>query len=202
MSEVKEKIFEPYFTTKKIGDGTGLGLAVVHGLVKSYGGHIIVESDLGNGSTFSVYLPALNSQLEEIAVDNATHSFKDLLGHGENILFVDDEESICSVIKLILTKNGHNVVTMPNGVVALAEFQKNPKKFDLLITDMTMPYMTGAELVQKVLGIRPDLPIILCSGQSELVNIEQAKAMGIAEYLAKPISKNDLLSAVKRVIKL
>ncbi|HLE12409.1 MAG: hypothetical protein A2504_01365 [Bdellovibrionales bacterium RIFOXYD12_FULL_39_22] len=201
-AEVKEKIFEPYFTTKKIGDGTGLGLAVVHGLVKSYGGHIIVESDLGNGSTFSVYLPALNSQLEEIAVDNATHSFKDLLGHGENILFVDDEESICSVIKLILTKNGHNVVTMPNGVVALAEFQKNPKKFDLLITDMTMPYMTGAELVQKVLGIRPDLPIILCSGQSELVNIEQAKAMGIAEYLAKPISKNDLLSAVKRVIKL
>jgi len=195
--EIKEKIFEPYFTTKKTGEGTGLGLAVVHGIVKSYHGHITVYSEPGRGTTFHVYLPLVE---EEVAEPPATEAIADFTGHGERILFVDDEPLLREFTDKLFSRNGYQVTIYTNGVQALEEFQNRPDQFDLIITDMTMPYMTGAELAQKILGIRPDIPIILCTGQSELINREKALAMGICDYLHKPIVKHDFLAAVRKAL--
>jgi len=192
-----EKIFEPYFTTKKAGDGTGMGLAMVHGIVKSHHGHITVYSEPGKGTSFHVYLPLTE---QEAATLPDTTEPKELRGTGERILFVDDEEQIRGVVETILTTNGYQVATFANGVQALEEFQKNPARFNLVITDMTMPYMTGAELAQKILALKPQIPIILCTGQSELINREKALAMGICEYLNKPVPMATLLGAARKAL--
>ena len=195
--EILEKIFEPYFTTKKTGEGTGLGLAVVHGIVKSHHGHITVYSEPGRGTTFHVYLPLIEEKAADLPGKEA---IKDLAGHGEHILFVDDELQIRELADKLFSLHGYRVTLFTNGVQALEEFQDHPGQFDLIITDMTMPYMTGAELAQKILGIRPDIPIILCTGQSELINREKALAMGIYDYLTKPVVKHDFLSAIRKAL--
>ncbi len=195
--EVKDKIFEPYFTTKKTGEGTGLGLAVVHGIVKSYNGHITVYSEPGRGTTFHVYLPVIEENAAELPAEEA---YADIAGRGERILFVDDEPQLREFAERLFSKNGYQVTTFTNGVQALEEVTEHPDRFDLIITDMTMPYMTGTELAQKILGIRPDMPIILCTGQSELVNREKALAMGICNYLSKPVIKHDYLSAIRKAL--
>ena len=195
--EILDKIFEPYFTTKKTGEGTGLGLAVVHGIVKSHHGYITVYSEAGRGTTFHVYLPLLE---EPAAERPAQEEHAGCSGQGERILFVDDELQIREFALRLFSLYGYRVTTATNGVEALATFANHPEQFDLLITDMTMPYMTGAELAQKILGLRPELPIILCTGQSELVNREKALAMGICEYLNKPVVKHDFLSAIRKAL--
>jgi PAS domain S-box-containing protein len=196
--EIREKIFEPYFTTKKTGEGTGLGLAVVHGIVKSHHGHITVYSEPGKGTTFHVYLPLVAEKAAELPDQEA---IADLNGKGERILFIDDEEQLRDFAARLFSMHGYQVTPCINGVQALEEFQSHPDQFDLVITDMTMPYLTGAELAQKILGIRPDMPIILCTGQSELINREKALAMGICDYLNKPIIKHDFLSAIRKALK-
>ncbi|MBU0663317.1 MAG: DUF3365 domain-containing protein [Proteobacteria bacterium] len=195
--EIQDKIFEPYFTTKKTGEGTGLGLAVVHGIVKSCKGHITVYSEPGKGTTFHVYLPLVAEKAVELP---GKEVIADLSGKGERILFVDDEAQIRDFAERLFSMHGYKVTTCINGGVALEEFQNRLGQFDLVITDMTMPYMTGAEFAQKILGIRPDIPIILCTGQSELINREKALAMGVCEYLNKPVLKHDFLAAIHRAL--
>ena len=195
--KIQDKIFEPYFTTKKPGEGTGLGLAVVHGIVKSHHGHILVYSEQGKGTSFHVYLPL--TEQEAAVLPNKTEP-KELRGKGERILFVDDEEQIRAVVDAILSKNGYQVTTFADGMQALAQFQKNPEQFDLVVTDMTMPSMTGAELAQKILALSPRTPVILCTGQSELINREIAMAMGVCDYLNKPILQETLLVATRKAL--
>ncbi|MBU0664332.1 MAG: PAS domain S-box protein [Proteobacteria bacterium] len=194
--KVLERIFDPYFSTRAgKGVGTGLGLTVVQGIVKGYQGQITVQSELGKGTSFQVYIPIAgeeSSQKRAVLVPKPTGT--------ESILVVDDEEDNTGMFQAILTGLGYQVVGFNNSLEALAFFTKVPTAFDLLLTDMTMPHMTGLELSKKVLAIRPDLPIILCSGFSQLVNKEQIRALGIKGYLKKPVAVRDLALAIRKAL--
>lgn len=196
-SEIKEKIFEPYFTTKEVGAGTGLGLAVVHGIVHDYNGCINVYSEVGCGTTIHLYFPVMEEEANSIGLEVDEGR---LTGGDERIMVVDDEESIVKLVAISLKKHGYNVSTFTNGVPACQELEKNPDNYDLLITDMTMPFMTGAELSRKALETCPTLPIILCTGQSELINREKALAMGVKEYCNKPLNTKQLLLTVRKTL--
>lgn len=190
-----DPIFDPYFTTKEVGKGTGLGLAVVHGIVKSHGGTISVESKLGKGTTFHIYFPVIE---EEAEIE--TETVEELPIGNERILFVDDEESMVYVGRTILERLGYQVETRMNPVEALELFRSQPDQFDLIITDMTMPKMTGDKLTREILNIRQDIPIILCTGFSEKIYGEKAKEIGAAGYLDKPYDKRDLAIRVRQVL--
>ncbi|BHH85580.1 hybrid sensor histidine kinase/response regulator [Desulforhopalus sp. 52FAK] len=188
-----ESIFEPYFTTKKVGEGTGMGLAMAKGIVESYNGAITVESNLGKGSTFTIYLPvSTHKQWRD------TSKEKQLPGGSEHILFVDDEPAIAKMGVRILESLGYSVVSKTNSKEALEFFQNHPEQFDLLITDMTMPHMTGDKLASEVLRIRPDIPVIICTGYSNRISPEQAQQIGINGFAYKPLSKADLAVTVRR----
>jgi PAS domain S-box-containing protein len=190
------KIFNPYFTTKKKGEGTGLGLSVVHGIVKSFGGHITVYSEPGKGATFRLYLPRVTTTISSEEIKKV-----EIYPTGnENILIVDDEEVIVNMLKRMLTSLGYTVTSMTSSTEALQTFGKDPGGFDLIITDMTMPNMNGVELIQRIHRIWPDFPIILCTGFSELIDKERASILGISKYLMKPIVKRDLAIAVRKVL--
>ena len=195
--EVQAKIFEPYFTTKGIGEGTGLGLAVVHGVVESHGGHIRVYSEAGAGTTFRIYFPIHEVERDEVS---PAEQEAPLSGGNETLMFVDDDLKIIDLARRILQGSGYEVHTFTNGVQAFQELQQHPEKYDLLVSDMTMPFMTGADLGRKALEICPRLPIILCTGHSELINREKALAMGIKEYCAKPLNKSQLLRIVRKTL--
>ncbi|MCK4840167.1 MAG: response regulator [Desulfobulbaceae bacterium] len=190
------RIFEPYFTTKPKDEGTGLGLSVVHGIVTSHGGHISVYSEPGQGTTFHIYLPVIVKQ----QVTDEPPLTEEVLGGTERIMLVDDEEIIVSMEKQQLESLGYQVTALTNGVDAVEEFRKAPQDTDMVVTDMTMPNITGAELSQQILEIRPDIPIILCTGYSELIDKDKAIAQGIQEYLMKPVSRKDLARAVRKVL--
>jgi CheY-like chemotaxis protein len=195
--ETKNKIFEPYFTTKEPGKGTGLGLAVVHGIVKSHHGSITLYSEPGQGTTFHVYLPKVLTD-EQVLVSKEDK--EELKGGDESIMLVDDEKDIVTFAKDALEKFGYKVKPFSNAVQAFQEFKMQSDLFDIVITDMTMPYMTGTELAQKLIEIKPDIPIILCTGYSELVHKEKAYAMGIAGYLEKPVIIEDLIRIVRNTL--
>lgn len=191
------RIFEPYFTTKATGEGTGLGLSVVHGIVKNHQGHITVSSEPGQGTDFHVYLPRVTATtfLPVGAVS------REIIPTGtERVLVVDDEEEIAGMLQVILHNLGYRVTISSDSQEALTLFKNDPNAFDLMITDMTMPNLTGAELTKKMLAMRPDLPVILCTGFSELINKEQALAMGIRTYLLKPVSVRELSQAVRTTL--
>jgi len=193
---VMERIFEPYFTTKDKSEGTGMGLALTHGIVKNHGGHISVYSEQGEGATFQVYLP-------RIEPDSITPSLQDqeVLARGsERILVIDDEENIVMMEQRMLKGLGYEVTAMSNCLEAFQLFIDGPDNFDLIITDMTMPRMTGAELARKVLSIRPDMPIVLCTGFSELINESKARAIGIRGYVMKPILTREIASVVRNLL--
>ena len=193
--EATGRIFDPYFTTKEVGKGTGMGLSVVHGIVKSHGGAIIVESELGKGTTFSVLFPVIEKQVDsEIEIDEK------LPTGNERILFVDDEESMVYVGRYRLERLGYQVEAQTSPVQALKLFQANPDQFDLLITDMAMPRMTGDMLVKEILKIRPDMPTILCTGFSEKIDEERSKELGISAYIVKPFDRRDLAKLVRKVL--
>ena len=196
--EKQAKIFEPYFTTKETGKGTGLGLAVVHGIVKDHQGMINVYSEPGRGTTFRVYLPMTEDQMHVAHADKkkAAPTKK-----HEHILFVDDEERICSMAREYLAKYGYTVDVCSNGRDALFAIEQDLQAYDLLITDMTMPGMNGKELVRKVLTQRPDLPVRLCTGYSSLIDREDAATIGISAYVEKPVVMNDLIGRIKEVLK-
>ena len=191
-----KRIFEPYFTTKPMDDGTGLGLSVVHGIVTSHSGHITVYSEPDQGSTFHVYLPVIvKHQTKDEPLLN-----EEVLAGTERILLVDDDEKIGYLEKEQLESLGYRVTALKSGVEAMETFRKAPQDIDIVITDMTMPNITGAELSQELLKIKPDLPIILCTGFSELIDKDKAIALGIRAYLMKPVGRNDLARAVRKVL--
>ncbi|MDD4071878.1 MAG: response regulator, partial [Desulfobacterales bacterium] len=191
-----ERIFEPYFTTKRKLGGTGLGLSVVHGIVKSHGGHITVYSEPGKGATFLVYLPMIASAAESPRSEDV----KAVPKGNERILLLDDDASIVKLEQSMLESLGYEVTAEMSSEKALQIFRAAPEKFDLAITDMTMPHMTGTKLAQQLLAIRPDIPIILCTGFSELINEETARAMGIREYIMKPVVRKQMAEIVRKVL--
>ncbi|MBW1740158.1 MAG: response regulator [Deltaproteobacteria bacterium] len=192
---VLERIFDPYFTTKGLGEGTGMGLAVVHGIVKGHGGGITVHSKLGQGTTFHVYLPRFES-----AVAPEARTAEPIPKGKEHILFVDDEEQLVRMAHQALKRLGYEVTVRTSSVEALEAFRAQPDKFDIVITDQTMPNMTGIGLAKELLRIRPDIPIILCTGFSEAITPERAKAMGIREFIMKPIVTSDIAKSIRRVL--
>jgi ABC-type amino acid transport substrate-binding protein/nitrogen-specific signal transduction histidine kinase/ActR/RegA family two-component response regulator len=194
--DVRERIFEPYFTTKGPGEGTGLGLAIVHGLVMNFGGDLIVYSEPGKGSTFRIYLPVVKEWREFALPEDTT-----LLPTGtERILLVDDDEDLTEMNRTMLERLGYTVTALTSSIETLERFREAPENFDLVITDMTMPGMTGAELAVKLLEIRPDIPIILCSGFSDKINKEKAQQLGIREYIMKPVTKKQLAATVRNLL--
>jgi PAS domain S-box-containing protein len=194
--ELIGKIFDPYFTTKEQGKGTGLGLAIVYGIIKEHGGHINVHSEVGKGTTFDVYLPIMDvsNSAENGNIDNQLQT------GSERILLVDDEPSIANLEKQILERLGYKVTMCVNSLEALEAFKANPHLFDLVLSDMTMPSMTGDQLACKLIAIRPDIPIIICTGFSERLNQEKAEVLGIKGFLMKPVVKSDMAKMVRNVL--
>ena len=190
---VIERIFDPFFTTKKPGEGTGMGLAVVHGIVKSLNGAVTVESQPGNGSTFTVYLPIVAREAER-TVQEATLP---LPGGKEHILFVDDETPIAEMNCTILQRLGYEVTALSSSTEAFEVFASHPEAFDLVITDQTMPDLTGAELAKRIRSVRRDTPVILVTGFSETMDADRARKIGINQLLMKPIIKQELAEAIR-----
>ena len=193
--EVLERIFEPFFTTRKVNEGTGLGLSVVHGIIKSHGGAITVNSTPGEGTTFDIFLPRIESDQIQEAQDSEP-AFRD----DEVILLVDDEEVMVDVTKQILQRLGFEVVATTGSVDALKTFQADPGKFDLVITDQVMPNMTGTQLAEKLIEIRQDIPIILCSGFPENVGPDRLKSIGIKEFVLKPVTREQIAKIIRKVL--
>jgi PAS domain S-box-containing protein len=189
------RIFDPYFTTKEKGKGTGLGLAAVHGIVKSHGGAILVKSQLGKGTKFEVYLP-----LTPDRSDTEERVASQIDGGNERILLVDDEHDVLDVEKEMLKKLGYIITAKDNAREALKLFAGQPDQFDLVITDMTMPDMTGDKLAGELSKIRSDIPIILCTGFSELIFKEKAESLGIMGFLMKPVTMRDLSNMIRKVL--
>ena len=193
---VLERIFEPYYTTKEPGKGTGLGLSVIHGIIKNHGGFITVESTPGKGSVFHVYLPTVEDAEIEAAQDLHPAETRG----SEHILLVDDEPQIADMGSQLLEKMGYRVTARTSSTEALKTFAEHPGAFDLVITDMTMPLMTGDRLAQRLWEIRPGIPVILCTGYNELITEEKAIAMGIRRFLLKPVDKDELAAAVRTAL--
>jgi PAS domain S-box-containing protein len=194
---VRKRIFEPFFSTKEKGEGTGLGLSVVYGIVKGHGGGIAVWSEPGQGSLFTVYLPA--AMMDEKGKGEGS-SAGAIPGGTERILFVDDEEAMAELGQATLAKLGYEVIATKSSMEAFTLFMQDPKRFDLVITDQTMPEMTGLVLATKLLKERPGLPVILCTGYSENISRETAKETGIREFVMKPASKKEMAEAVRRAL--
>jgi len=194
--ETLSRVFEPYFTTKKVGEGTGMGLAVVHGIVKNYRGEITIHSDVGKGTIFHIFLPLIQQEkaLEEEEAAVA------IQGGTERILFVDDEPELAEVSKKMLEKLGYKVVMKSDSIEALETFRLAPEQFDLVITDQTMPHMTGVKLVKELRSIRTDIPVILCTGFSEAVGEENYMAYGINAFVMKPILKKEIAAVIRRAL--
>jgi len=194
--ELTRKIFDPFFTTKEKGKGTGMGLSVVHGIVTNMNGAIQVYSEPGEGTQFHVYLPVEKNFSEE----QVTHSKIEIQGGTEQILLVDDEEAILSMEKRMLERLGYQVTSRFSSLEALEAFRSSPDKFDLVITDMAMPNMSGDKLSVELTKIRPDIPVLLCTGFSETMSEESAASLGIKGFLWKPIIMKDLAQKIREVL--
>jgi PAS domain S-box-containing protein len=190
------KIFEPYFTTKKQGEGTGLGLSVVDGIVKSHGGEIKVYSEVGRGTVFHVYLPLIGDKTDKIFVKE----IETLPGGRETILFVDDEKMLAHANKLALEELGYKVVAETDPGIAIEAFHADRDGFDIVITDKTMPHMTGFDLVKVIKGIRNDIPVIICSGFQDKEDAAKMAALGISSFIAKPIKLSEMSRIIRDVL--
>ncbi|MFA6411089.1 MAG: PAS domain S-box protein [Syntrophales bacterium] len=191
-----DRIFDPFFTTKKTGEGTGLGLAVVHGIVKNLGGAIIARSSPEEETVFEIYLPLVEGKDEIINNDLE----KTYIGGKERILFVDDEDTMTQIAEDMLSKMGYDIWATTSSVAALKSFRLQPDHFDIVITDQAMPNMTGMVLSEELLKIRPDLPIILCTGFSEIITPARLEAIGIGGFIMKPFTMADLDATIRKVL--
>jgi signal transduction histidine kinase/ActR/RegA family two-component response regulator len=194
--DIIEKIFDPYFTTKEKDKGTGLGLSVVHGIIRKLNGHISINSQLGKGSKFELYFPLFGASNKPVPEKEPI-----VKGNNERILFVDDEPFQTELAEQLLTPLGYRVVTSNDSTNAYNIFVQEQGDFDLVITDMLMPKMTGKTLAEKIFKIKPDIPIILCSGYSDDIDVSSLKAMGINQYLLKPIGIDALARSINHVLK-
>ena len=193
--EELERIFDPFFTTKGIGEGTGLGLAVVHGIVKNHGGKIRVYSEPGKGAAFHVYFPVIKGKATpEREIEGP------LPTGNEHVLFIDDENTVADLGRQMLVPLGYEVTIRTSSVEALELFKARSDDFDIVVTDMTMPNMTGEALSREIMRIRPDIPVILCTGFSERITEESARAMGIRAFIMKPFVRNQLCLAIRGVL--
>ncbi len=194
--EIMDRIFDPYFTTKEIGKGSGMGLAVVHGVVKSHNGVITVDSQLGVGSTFTILFPVIDDKPElDVPISD-----KIPRGSGEKVLFVDDEATIAQMGGQILERLGYAVEPQTSPAAALELFRSRPDTFDLVLTDMTMPQMTGVQLSEKLKEVRPGIPVIISTGHSTLIDQEKARTMGIDGYVMKPLVMRDIAKIIRDVL--
>jgi two-component system cell cycle sensor histidine kinase/response regulator CckA len=189
------RIFDPYFTTKPTGQGTGLGLSTVHGIVQDHGGAITVYSEVGAGTTMHVFLPAADAAVQDAAVQAVR-----LPTGNERILFVDDEKALIDLGRDLLEQLGYRVETRASAIDAIQAFKADPQKYDLVISDMTMPKMTGDELARQIKAIRPGIPIILCSGFSDRIHAPETEAIGLSAVLMKPVTYAELAHAVRKAI--
>ncbi len=192
---VLDRIFEPYFTTKEVGKGTGLGLSVVHGIVKNYGGGLQVFSEPGKGSTFEILFPLMASEgvLESEPVAAMPEG-------KEHILLVDDEPDIVAAAQIILRQLGYQVTALTDSTEALAAFRAGPEKFDLIFTDLTMPRLTGVDLAREALALRPEIPILGCTGHAESSSLDEIRGLGIREIILKPLIPAKLAEAIRRLL--
>jgi len=194
--DVMNRIFDPFFTTKEIGKGTGMGLAIVHGILKQMKGDIQVYSEPDKGTEFRVYLPVVGSTSEK----QALKADEPMQGGCERLLLVDDEQAIIAIGKRILGRLGYQVTSRPGSLEALEAFKANPDQFDLVITDMSMPNMSGDKLAAELIKIRPDIPILLCTGYSENMTAEKIKSLGIKGFLMKPFMIKAFAQTIRDVL--
>jgi PAS domain S-box-containing protein len=189
------RIFDPFFTTKEMGEGTGMGLSVVHGIVKGYGGSIYVHSRLGEGCTFEILIPALEPAAPGVSV------LEEPIPTGnESILFVDDETMIVEVVKKMLATLGYRVTVRTSAIEALEAFKNHPEAFDLVVTDMIMPKMSGLDLAEEILEIRPDFPVVLCTGFSIKMKDDVIARKSVRDIICKPILRRELATVVRKVL--
>jgi nitrogen-specific signal transduction histidine kinase/CheY-like chemotaxis protein len=193
--DVLERIFEPFFTTKSVGEGTGMGLAIVHGIVANHCGAIVVDSTPGQGTTCCIYLPRVQD-----GADGNQAELDRMSQDKTRVLFVDDEEMIVRLGQAMLKRLGYDVVTATSGREALQVFQCAPQHFDLVITDQTMPRVTGEDLAKALRQVRADIPIILCTGFSHRMDAGKAQAMGIDAFCMKPLTLQDLQRTIQQVL--
>ncbi len=193
--EIIDRVFEPYYTSKKVGEGTGLGLATVHGIAKNYGGDVTVESRVGQGTVFHVYIPVTDVELNNTYEDKA-----DIPKGNERILLVDDEKGVVGVTKKMLEKIGYKVTARTGSIEALELFRNSPEMFDLVITDMTMPDMTGERLAGEIMAIKSRIPVILCTGFSDKIDRRKAIEIGISAFVLKPIVVREMADAIRKVL--
>jgi CheY-like chemotaxis protein len=201
--EVVERMFEPFFSTKEVGKGSGMGLSTVHGIVHEHGGHIIVETKPGAGATFRVLFKPMSrtegrSGIEEAEPASATAEVRQLNGH---VLVVDDEPAVGEFMGELLESWGLEVTVKPNGAEAEALFAENPQHFDLVVTDQTMPKMTGTELAQRLMAKHPGLPVILYTGYTERLTEEQTRRAGIRALVTKPVDIAAFFGLVRDILK-
>jgi CheY-like chemotaxis protein len=194
---VMDRMFEPFFTTKAPGEGTGLGLAVVHGVMQSHDGEVIVRSEPGKGTVFELYFPAHVCDTSLVAPEFQGEIVR---GRGERVLFVDDEAPIMLVGKLMLEEIGYAVEGSTDAVAMVERLRKNPHEFDVVVTDLTMPNMTGLDFARQVLELRPDMPVILTTGYNATLTTERIHTLGLREMLIKPLSLHLLGTVLRRVL--
>jgi signal transduction histidine kinase/ActR/RegA family two-component response regulator len=193
--EFLDRVYDPYFTTQTRKNGAGLGLAVVHGIVHRHGGSIHIDSTLGRGTTVTVRLPVADTEKQQAITGNGQ-----VRGGREHILFVDDEHALAQIGQQLLERLGYTVTSRTSSVEAFEALRSNPDRFDLVITDQTMPNMTGTELSRQIQTLKPELPVILCTGFSETIGSENAMASGIRGFLLKPIALRDLSEAIRQAL--
>ena len=193
--EILDTIFDPYFTTKSQGKGTGMGLAMVHGIVENHGGKVLVDSRVGEGSVFTVYLPTTGNSGEERPRETVV-----IPGGSEHILVVDDEPPIARLGAELLNQLGYTVTMRTSSTEALALFKSDPYRFDLVLTDMTMPGLRGDQMALKMMRIRPNIPVVLCTGYSHSISAESALKKGIRAFAYKPVVKAKLAKTIRKVL--
>ena len=197
--EFMERIFDPFFTTKEVGKGTGLGLATVHGLVSEMQGSIYVYSEPNQGTTFKIYLPAVESESNEIVNSNQSDQ-KTFPIKYQHILIVDDEQVIRQMLTRMLNSIGYRVSAFNNGKEALQAFQGNPEEYDLIITDQTMPQMTGIELAKSILNLVPSQPVILATGYSKVIIEDEFNTVAIRKIMNKPFHLQELTKTIQDIL--